>query len=109
MQNFNIYTYLNQNNLEFITKYKRDCTVPRFTKRSNSVSYWSGIVKNKLTGEELFLHSHNHLNKGKEYNFLVDIDGNVNKINGGLLGKTFIYDAVVTLEYRHYNSTQTFE
>ena len=109
MQNTTIRTYLNQNNLEFITKFKRDCTVPRFTKRSDSVSYYSAIVKNQLTGQELFLHSHKHLNTNKEYNFLVDIDGNVNKINGGKLGKTFLYDAVVTLENRHRWSTEVFE
>ena len=100
MQNFNIYSYLNENNYTLLTRIKTEKVAPYGVKRNESIRYCYAIVQNELNGQEYILHHHRNIYTKKEYNFLVDIDGKITKINGGKLGSTFVYDSVVTLENR---------
>lgn len=93
MKKFNIYIYLNENNYILLNKLNHNRV-----KTSNNVLYFSAKVRNELTGEMFFLHRHLNILTKKEYNFLVNIDGNITKINGGRLGETFVYEAVQYLE-----------
>lgn len=100
MKNFNIYTYLNENNYTLLTRIKTERVAPYGVKRSESINYCYAIVQNELNGQECILHQHRNIYTKKEYNFLVDINGKVTKINGGRLGSTFVEDSVNTLENR---------
>lgn len=104
---FNIYNHLTEMGLQTVSRLDTDLA-PYGSKDRHDVSYYSTFVIDAVNGKAYSLINHVYLLSNKSYYFLVDVSGNVTKINGGKLGANWVEQAQTQVKRCYYTSCELY-